>query len=181
MNNRMKSNTFKITLGGMITALSVLFMFMTGLFPFATFALPGIAGALLIMAVVEMGKGWAALIYAAVSLLSLFIAPDKESAVVYVLILGHYAITKSLIERIDKKWIRIILKLAVFNITAGISYFIVIKFIGITEDLPFGKWFIAVFFAAANIAFIAYDYALTQLVILYFQKIRLTLKKIFRF
>ena len=45
----------KVALGGMVTALSLVLMFLTGVFPFATFALPGIAGLLLIMVVIEMG------------------------------------------------------------------------------------------------------------------------------
>lgn len=52
-------NTYKIALGGMITALSVLLMFLTGLFPMATYALPAIAGVLLISAVIEIGSGYA--------------------------------------------------------------------------------------------------------------------------
>ena len=43
----MKRST-KIALGGMITGLCIMLMFMTGLFPFATYALPAAAGIVLV-------------------------------------------------------------------------------------------------------------------------------------
>ena len=53
------SKSGKIALGGLLTALGVVLMFLTGLIPIGTYALPAIAGVLLIVAVIgnrgEMG------------------------------------------------------------------------------------------------------------------------------
>ena len=41
--------------GSLLTALGVVLMFLTGLIPIGTYALPAIAGVLLIVAVIEIG------------------------------------------------------------------------------------------------------------------------------
>ena len=68
----------QVAVGGLSSALCLLLMFMTGMIPFATFALPSLAGILLIVVVVENGIQTATLGYASVSILSLFMCPDKE-------------------------------------------------------------------------------------------------------
>ena len=64
----------KVALGGMVTALSIVLMFFTGIFPFAMFALPGIAGVLLVLIVMELGRKYALVVYIGVSILSIFIS-----------------------------------------------------------------------------------------------------------
>ena len=80
------SKSGKIALGGLLTALGVVLMFLTGLIPIGTYALPAIAGVLLIVAVIEIGAKWAWMIYAAVAVLSLLFAADKEAALLFVLL-----------------------------------------------------------------------------------------------
>ena len=76
MSHNMRRST-QVALGGMIAALSLLFLFLTGVFPFATYILPAAAGILLVAVVVESGWRWALGVYAAVSLLAVFIAPVR--------------------------------------------------------------------------------------------------------
>ena len=80
-------NSGKIALGGLISALCLVCMFLTGLIPFATIALPAIAGVLLIVVVIELGKRWALLVYAAVSLLSILLTADMEAKLLFILFL----------------------------------------------------------------------------------------------
>ena len=70
----------QIALGGMMAALSMVVMMLTGLIPMGEFALPAIAGMFLIPVVTEIGYGAAWLTYGAVALLSLIAAPSKECA-----------------------------------------------------------------------------------------------------
>ena len=51
----------KVTLCGMVVALSAVLMLLTGVFPMMDFALPALAGVLLIAVVVELGVKWALL------------------------------------------------------------------------------------------------------------------------
>ena len=51
--------SMKVALGGVFTALSLVILFLTGVAPMATIALPATAGCLLIPVVVEAGLPWA--------------------------------------------------------------------------------------------------------------------------
>ena len=76
-------NTSLTALGGIVTALSILFMFLSALLPFMTYVVPAFAGLLLIVTVREVDLKWSVYIYIAVSVLSLLVIADKESAVMY--------------------------------------------------------------------------------------------------
>ncbi|MBQ1262679.1 MAG: hypothetical protein IIX89_00140, partial [Oscillospiraceae bacterium] len=58
--------SYKIALGAVFMALSAIFMMATSVIPIASFAFPAIAGALLIVINVELGRKWALLVYAGV-------------------------------------------------------------------------------------------------------------------
>ena len=111
----MKRST-KIALGGMITGLCIMLMFMTGLFPFATYALPALAGLILVAMVVEFGSTQALIVYVAVSILSIFMTPDREAAIMFICFFGHYPIIKVIIERrIPNRILEWVVKLLTFN------------------------------------------------------------------
>ena len=125
----------QVALGGMASALCLLLMFMTGLIPFGTFALPAMAGIVLIVVVVEMGRSTAALVYAAVSLLSLFMCPDKEASIMFIGLFGSYPVVKELFDRIPLRLLRIAAKFAAFNAAIVASYWIIINLFDLTEIL----------------------------------------------
>ena len=77
------SQSAKTAMGGIITALSVIILVPTALEVFV-YALPAFAGMLTMFSIEELDKKWAAGIYAAVSLVSLFVVPNKEAAILYV-------------------------------------------------------------------------------------------------
>ena len=77
----------KVALGGIMGALSLMIMFLTA-FPYMTYALPAIAGAVLIPVVIELGSKWAWMVYACVSFLSLLIAPSLEAKVMFIAFFG---------------------------------------------------------------------------------------------
>ena len=104
-------------------------MFLTGLIPIGTYALPAIAGVLLIVAVIEIGAKWAWMIYAAVAVLSLLFAADKEAALLFVLFFGYYPVLKSFLERISNKVLSWISKFAVFNVAVVACFFLAVNFL----------------------------------------------------
>ena len=95
----MKS-TFKIALGGVMAAFCIVLMLLTAIVPIGSFALPCIAGLILLMVSYEVGISWAILIYAAVAIMSLLFVADKEAALLFTMFLGYYPILK---EFLDKK------------------------------------------------------------------------------
>ncbi len=62
-------NSMKVAFCGIVAALSAVLMFLTGLVPVATLAIPAIAGCLLIPVVVESGLSWGFGVYAVCSVL----------------------------------------------------------------------------------------------------------------
>ena len=55
---------------------------------------------------VEINTSWAYLTFAATSILALFITFDKEAALLYILLFGHYPVTKQFIEKIRNTTVR---------------------------------------------------------------------------
>lgn len=171
-----KKTSFKIALGGIITALSLVLLLGTGLIPIATYALPGLAGALMIGAVLELGHKWAFLVYGATSLLCLLITPDREAALLFVLFFGHYPIVKSYLERIKHRVLEWMAKLAVFNLCV-IACYALIYFVFNMQDVAasfgeFGRYGALIFLAAGNVVFVLYDYTLSALVRFYLAWVR---------
>lgn len=167
------SKSGKIALGGLLTALGVVMMFLTGLIPIGTYALPAIAGVLLIVAVIEIGAKWAWMIYAAVAVLSLLFAADKEAALLFVLFFGYYPVLKSFLERISNKVLSWISKFAVFNVAVVACFFLAVNFLQLPEDsfTVFGFYLPWVFLILGNAVFLIYDIALSGLVATYVEKL----------
>ena len=76
----MKDISYRVALGGIVSALCLLTMFLAGIMPALYLVLPMIAGILMMIIAVEVNTKWAFLTYIAVSLLSMFITFDKEAA-----------------------------------------------------------------------------------------------------
>ncbi len=157
----------QVAVGGMASALCMLLMFMTGMIPFATFALPAMAGIVLVVVVVEMGRSTAALVYAAVSLLSLFMCPDKEAAMMFIGFFGFYPIVKGLLDRIKLRPLRAVTKFAVFNAAIVTSYWIIINLFGIADVMEemgaFGDMTLFITWLMGCWVFIMFDIALGRI------------------
>ena len=172
----------KTALGGIVSALSITLMLLTGVIPFMTYALPLAAGALLILMVIEINKRWAFVVYAAVSLLAVFLVPDKEAAVFYVAFFGYYPIIKSTLEKHLKIVVEWIVKLLIFNVSTVAGYMFTTYVLGIPfeEMAEFGRYSIFILLALANVVFIAYDIMLTKFITLYLKRFRKSFHKIFK-
>lgn len=170
-----KSTSFSIALGGMLAALSLLFMFLTVLFPIAEFVFPGIAGVLLIAAVYELGEKWAFGIFAVVGILSLLLPIEKSSAIYYIFFLGHYPIVKSYIERVKNKIVEWIVKVLFFNICAVAAFLVSVFVFNLNAaTLKYGLLFTALLF---NVTFVIYDLGVSNIVALYAVRLRKVFKK----
>ena len=161
----------KLSLCGMMCALSVVFMFLTGVFPYATYALPALAGLTLIVLVVEISKRWAVVAYLAISLISLLIAPDRTAVLLFIVFFGYYPILKSVIETKCKRVAEWVWKILVFNAAVGISYGFMQLFVS-TEDLlvffgKYGIWGILFGIVFLNIVFVIYDIAVSRIITAY--------------
>ncbi|MBQ8767571.1 MAG: hypothetical protein IJZ16_12310 [Clostridia bacterium] len=180
--NKRKLLSFKVALGGVVAALSLLLMISAGVTSTLVYAIPMITGALLMMLVVEFGHSFAVLIYIAVSIISLLILGNKEAAVMYVGFFGYYPIIKSLLEKHIKGFCCWIIKYLIFNAAMVGSYFVVTKLFMISfEDLEsFGKLALPLLLLAGNVLFAMYDVVLTRLVSIYLYRWRKYIKRVFK-
>ncbi|WP_040197685.1 hypothetical protein [Candidatus Soleaferrea massiliensis] len=165
-----QKSSYRIALGGLITALSILFLFMTGVIPFGTFALPTLAGAVLVAIVIEFSGKTALLTYIAVSILAVFITPDREAALLFVFFFGYYPILKEKLEMLKSKVISYLIKFAVFNVSIAAAYSLLIFLFQLPVFEAFGVygiWGIIGLWVVANLVFILYDVALTRVISMY--------------
>ena len=175
------SNTSKISICGVISALAVATVMLAGVFPFATVALPAIAGLLLCVIVIEVGTKWAILSYITVAVLSLLIAPDREAAVLFACFFGFYPVLKGSLERINRNVVEWIIKIAVFTASIAIWYvatvFVFSSPIQLTENSIFGKSFYVILIFLLYVVFVLYDMSLTSMITFYIKKIRIKIFK----
>lgn len=157
--------SYKVALGGVISSLSIICMFLTSVFPAMYLALPMIAGGLLMVVVAEVDLSWAFLTYTSISLLSVFVTPDKEAALIFIMLFGHYPILKQVIEKSEKRFLRIVLKLLIYNICIVTNFRLTVYVLGydqILEDIvSWGKYGLYILLGISNLVFLIYDYTLT--------------------
>lgn len=176
-------NSAKTALGGMIAALSLVVMLLTAVIPYLEYALPALAGALLVLMVIEINKKWAFCAYVAVSILSFLILANKEAAMMYIAFFGYYPILKPALEgKIKQNWLCWLLKALVFNAAVVAAYFIIVKAFGIPiEDLEeYGTKILPFLLLLGNLMFVLYDICITRLVTLYLLKWQKKFRKLFR-
>ncbi len=181
MNSR-KKLSFKVALGGITAAISIILMVVAGVTTSLVYAIPMIAGAFLMVLVVEFGKGFAGLVYVAVSIISMLVLGNKEAAIMYVAFFGFYPVIKGLLESHLKKIPCWIVKYLIFNVSMIVSYFVVSKIFMISfDDMEiFGKYAMPLLLGAGNILFAVYDIMLTRLISVYIYKWRKSVKRVFK-
>lgn len=177
----MRDISYKVALGGIVSALCLLCMFLAGIMPMFYLILPMIAGILLMIIAEEVNKSWAWLTYVSVSILSIFITADKESALVFIMIFGHFPILRLYLEKIRFKILRWFIKLAIFNICAVSFFYTTVFIFGIDQMLEdmndFGRYGAVIMLVLCNIVFVLYDLNLYMLYYLYKKKFMPLLKR----
>ena len=162
----------RIALCGMLCALAVVLMNLGSLVPLATFCTPLLAMLALLPIMEEFGPrlGWAA--WAAVSLLSLLLVSDRETAFVYVFF-GWWPMVRPKVAAIRSRAVRTGLKLLACNALIGLLYGVVLRFLGLTSDLlEATKVMNAVLLALGNVTFLLLDMVLGRMTLVWRRKLR---------
>lgn len=116
----------EIAFGGVLCALATAILLLGGVIPIATYCAPLLAMLALLPVLEEFGTKPAWTAYAAVSLLALALAADKELAAVY-LFFGYYPMVQPAFDRIRLRGIRVSAKLGYFNAAAAALYALLIR------------------------------------------------------
>lgn len=177
----MKRNTLMTALGGMCIALSAAIMMCSSIIPFLTYAIPAVAGLLILFMQAECGWKWALAVYVGTSIVCALVVPEKEAVGIYIAVLGYYPLLKIVLDK-PKKVISIILKSIFFVVVIVAAYIIMMKVFGISTELleETGKIIIPVLIVSGLAAFLLYDRALTLFEIAYYRKWQRKFRKIFR-
>jgi len=178
MNKKTKASV--LALCGVLAALAVGLMFLGGTVAFASIACPVMASLVLIPVYCECGWKWGLVWYGAVSILSLLLAPEKESAILFVFF-GYYPMLKTFFGRLHGgKFLKWLVKLLYVNAALCAAYGLMIFVFRMSavsaEFREYGKWMLAALVALANLTFVVYDILIGRLEIFYFVKLRPKLK-----
>ena len=150
----MRSKAAKVALFGVVSALSVVLMLMTGIVPIATIALPALAGCLTIAIVAETNVRYGFAVYCVVSVLAILLTPDREP-------------------------LRVLAKFGVFNLAMALETAMAVWVLQIplSEMEVFGKWSIPILAVMLNVVFVLYDYAMNGLIVLYIRRLHPLVQK----
>ena len=170
----MREISYRVALGGIVSALCLVTMFLAGIMPALYLLLPMTAGVLMMIIAVEVNAGWAFLTYLAVSILSLFITFDKEASLVFIMLFGHYPIIRFYIHKVKSKLFKKIIKFAVFNACAVSYFYVTVYLFGLDQMLDdmneWGKYGSVIMLALCNVIFALYDINLDFFYVMYRKK-----------
>lgn len=162
----------EIALCGMLNALAVVVMNLGSIVPLATFCTPLIAMLVLLPVMEEFGAkmGWAA--WFSVSVLSLLLVTNRETAFVYVFF-GWWPMVRPKVAALGSQWLRLGIKLLVCNALILVLYGAVLRFLGLTSDLTAAtKAMNAVLVVLGNVTFLLLDLVLGRMALLWRRKWR---------
>lgn len=163
----------------MFCALGVILMTVGAFIEVLDLSTAALASLLCIFVVIEIGGGYSWALWAATSLLSLLMLPQKSPAIFYTLFLGYYPILKSYFERLPQifAWI---LKLVTFHASLGLIYLSLKLFVPIELDELGQSHLLVGTYVLALICFIVYDFALSKLITAYLYRFRKYFERIFK-
>ena len=177
----MRDISYRVALGGIVSALCLVTMFLAGVLPALYIVLPMIAGVLMMIIAEEVSKSWALLTYIAVSILAMFITFDKEAALLFILIFGHYPILRLYTEKLPMKWLRRLVRMLIFNICVIAYFYVTVYIFGLDEMLDefddYGRYGAYIMLGMANIIFVLYDLNLDNIHRRYKKRLAVKLRK----
>ena len=168
----------RMALCGVLCALGVVLMMLGGLFPLATFCSPALASIVLIPILAETDRRMAFGAYVVIAVLSVLLSPDKESALLFAF-LGYYPILKPSIDRVSARGLRVLIKLALFDVACGAMLVCVVYLFGMAQVLAeyqeMGRAMLIAFVIIANITMLLFDRLIAVGTVLYARKFRVKL------
>lgn len=152
-----------LALCGVLTALAAALLALGGVIPGMVFCAPILAMGALLPVLEELGPKAAGTSYAAAAILALLLAPDRETAFVY-LFFGWYPILRPRIAALPSRLLRVLARLTVCNAAALLLYGLVLRLLGLTEELAESAWYFnALLLVMGNVVFLLTDSTLSRL------------------
>lgn len=165
-----KNKSFKLALGGICLALTLIFMFAGSFVPGIELTLFAISSLFVAVMILESGVSGAILLYLAACILGFILIPNKIAIVPYIFLFGYYGIIKYFIEKLPSSISQIIVKVIFF------AAVLCIGFLGFTEillgavELP--DYPMAVLIIAGTIFLMLYDYIYSFIINFYVARVQ---------
>ncbi len=175
MNNTHNNIGRKVSFGGIITALSLICLYMSNILPTNRLLFYAISSMFISAIVIEIGVPTAVITCIAIDILAFTILPNKILLIPYILFFGYYGILKYYIEKLNHIVIEWVIKILYYNSIMALIYYIVTKVMGETINIKNYLWFIIILL---EVAFIIYDIGYSLGISYYNQHIRKRIKKI---
>ena len=164
-----------VALVGVLTALSLIFLYASAFLPTGRMGMVAIAGVFPAGAVVSAGLKAGVFCYGATGILALLLLPDKAAALLYLLFFGLWPVLKSLTERLPSRGAEWCCKLALFNGILALFWFglrsLLLPFLPKALDQTWLVWLVG------NVAFVIYDIGFSKLIAFYVARVHRVLRK----
>lgn len=158
---RISSNTSYIAKGGIMTTISFILVYLSGIVPLNKTYLLTLSSFIIPLAVIATNEKTALLIYISTALISLLICGLRLTVLSYVIFFGLYGLVKYHIERLKKLPMEIILKLIYLNLCLAILFLIYTLFFPSLFKIKINLYLMI---TVVQIVFLIYDYLLTLFV-----------------
>lgn len=161
MSNNSVTKSLYMAKGGLLTAVSVILVYISGIIPINKTYLLAIASFIIPLSILITDVKNATAVYISTCILSFLLCGIKFTVIAYVLFFGLYGFVKFYIEKIKKLIVEIILKLIFLNACMALLFLIYSLFFPglFSIRLPI-HWIIVIM----QIAFLLYDYLLTLII-----------------
>lgn len=165
----------KVALGGILTALALVFLYLSAFVPTGQVGIAAVAGLFPMAGVISAGISTGLFCWAAAGILAMILVPAKGTVLLFLLFLGIYPVAKSLIERLKNLILEWIIKLLVFNA----DLLLCLNLVGalLMGSVPQQLQELWLFWPAANVVFVVYDIGLSKLAAAYRERVDRQLRK----
>ena len=179
MRGKTADVTKTISVCSLFAALSVVVMLLAHV-GVLTYAVPALAGTLLVIIYLEFGIKNAFTVFITVSVLS-FLLSEKEASLCYCLFFGYYPLIKAYFERVKSKIVQWILKILLFSVAFALVIILATFVLAIPMDtMSFGIYYIVGLCLSLEVMFVLYDIALTRVITLYLVTYREKFRKMMK-
>ena len=166
----MARKTHELALCGVLCALAVAFLWLSGVLPLSTYFWPILASAVLLIAREECRASYAWSCFAVSAFLGLLLCADKEASLVFCF-LGYYPLLKPKFDAIPSRVLRFAAKLGLCTVTMGLLYALllfVFKLPAVVQEVSgSAPWLLAATVLVGLVLFFVYDLAIDRVAVIY--------------
>ena len=161
--------TKKLTVTALLSALATVLLTLGSLIEVVDLSAAAIVSCFVVFLRIELGGAYPYLFWLVTSIASVLIFPAGSAGLLFAC-LGLYPLCKAILERLHPvlEWV---LKL-LFAGCVLTAFVLIAKFVLLLPDAVLTGWLLPVFLAAALLAFVLYDIALSRLIVYYGFRIR---------